>query len=52
MLRVKHDGGIEDVATGLAVPTAMTFGPDRKLYVSNLGTAPAGAGQIARLEIP
>jgi hypothetical protein len=34
------------VVTGLSVPTAMTFGPDGKLYISNFGAAPAGAGQI------
>jgi hypothetical protein len=26
--------------------------PDGKLYVSNFGAAPAGAGQIVRIEIP
>jgi hypothetical protein len=51
-VRVRYDGTIEDVATGLAVPTAMTFGPDGKLYVSNFGAAPAGAGQIVRITIP
>jgi hypothetical protein len=45
---MKHDGDIEDMATVLAVPTAMTFGPDGKLYVSNFGAAPPGAGQIVR----
>jgi glucose/arabinose dehydrogenase len=52
VVRVKHDGDIEDVATGLAVPTAMTFGPDGKLYVSNLGAAPPGAGQVVRIDVP
>ena len=52
VVRVKHDGDIEDVATGLVVPTAMTFGPDEKLYVSNFGAAPPGAGQIVRIDIP
>jgi hypothetical protein len=51
VVRVKFDGAIEDVATGLTVPTAMTFGPDGRLYVSNLGAAPAGAGQIVWIDI-
>jgi sugar lactone lactonase YvrE len=52
VVRVKADGDIEDVATGLVVPTAMTFGPDGKLYVSNFGAAPPGTGQIVRIDIP
>jgi hypothetical protein len=52
VVRLKADGEIEDVATGLSVPTAMTFGPDGKLYVSNFGAAPAGAGQILRITLP
>ena len=52
VVRVRYDGTIEDVATGLSVPTAMTFGKDGKLYVSNFGAAPAGMGQIVRITIP
>lgn len=52
VVRVNPDGGIENIATGLVVPTAMTFGPDGKLYVSNFGAAPPGAGQIVRIDIP
>ena len=44
--RINTDGSLTDVVTGLGVPTAMTFGPDGKLYISNFGAAPAGAGQI------
>jgi hypothetical protein len=51
VVRIRCDGDIEDVATGLSVPTGMTFGPDGKLYVSNLGAAPAGAGQIVRINV-
>jgi hypothetical protein len=51
VVRVQRDGTIEDVATGLSVPTAMTFGPDGKLYVSNWGAAGPGAGQIVKITI-
>jgi len=50
VVRVKHSGEIEDVITGLAVPTAMTFWGNH-LYVSNLGAAPPGAGQVLRFAI-
>lgn len=49
--RVKADGSIETVATGLVAPTGMTFGPDGKLYVSNFGAAPSG-GQIVQIDVP
>jgi hypothetical protein len=51
VVRVKRSGAIEDVVINLSVPTGMTFGPDGRLYVSNLGAAPAGAGQILRFDI-
>jgi len=53
VVRLNDDGNWETVATGLTFPTAMAFGPDGKLYVSNFGYgAPAGAGQIVRIEVP
>jgi hypothetical protein len=47
----------ETVASGLALPTAMTFGPDGALYVSNLGfgpppSLPNGPGQVLRITVP
>ena len=39
-MRLKASGEIEDVITGLSVPTAMTFGPDGALYIS--GCCPRG----------
>jgi len=51
VVRVTHSGVIEDVISGLVVPTAMTFGSDGALYVSNFGAAPAGAGQIWKYAI-
>jgi hypothetical protein len=44
-VRLDRAGGIENGATGLSVPTGMTFGPDGYLYVSNFGAAPSG-GQV------
>ena len=52
VVRVKRSGDIEDVVTGLVVPTGMTFGPDQRLYVSNLGAAPGASGQILRIDVP
>jgi hypothetical protein len=49
--RINANGSLTDVVTGLSVPTAMTFGPDGKLYISNFGAAPAGAGQIVKAAV-
>jgi glucose/arabinose dehydrogenase len=51
VVRVLHNGQIEEVITGLDVPTGLTFGPDGKLYISNFGAAPGAAGQILRFDI-
>jgi hypothetical protein len=53
VLRVADDG-LEEIATGLFLPTAMTFGPDGALYVSNFGFGPppVGLGQIVRIIVP
>ena len=45
-------GVVEEIITGLNVPTAMTIGPDGAIYVSDLGAAPAGAGRILRFSNP
>jgi hypothetical protein len=51
-VRVTHGGDLETVATGLNLPTAMTFGPDGYLYVSNCGYSCApGEGQVARIDV-
>jgi hypothetical protein len=42
-------GAVTDVVTGLSVPTAMTFGPEGDLYVSNFGAATGTAGEIVRI---
>jgi hypothetical protein len=45
-------GTWETVAAGLTFPTAMTFGRDGKLYVSNFGYhARPGQGQIVRISL-
>jgi hypothetical protein len=43
-----------EIATGLSLPTAMTFGPDGNLYVSNLGFGPppVGLGQVLKVTLP
>jgi hypothetical protein len=53
VLRVT-DSGLEEIATGLFLPTGMTFGPDGALYVSNVGFGPppVGMGQIVRITVP
>ena len=45
-------GDVVEIAAGLTFPTAMTFGPDGALYVSNFGFGfPPGSGEIRRIEI-
>ena len=52
VVRVKRSGDLQDVVTGLSFPTGMTFGPDQRLYVSNLGIVGGAAGQILRIDLP
>ena len=50
--RVNPDGTTSVVVSGLMFPTAMTFGPDGALYVSNYGNeSNDGQGQIVRVVI-
>ncbi len=52
VVRVDTNGHHQVIATGLTFPTAMTFGPDGALYVSNNGFAtPPGTGQIVRIDV-
>jgi len=50
--RVSPSGDRDTVLAGLSFPSAMKFGPDGKLYISNLGfAAPPGVGQILRVDV-
>jgi hypothetical protein len=52
VLRYEYNGTLSVITSGLTFPTAMTFGPDGTLYVSNFGFGfPAGAGQIVAVKI-
>jgi hypothetical protein len=52
VVRLNASGGWDTIASGLNFPTAMTFGPDGKLYVSNCGfSCPPGAGQVVRVNV-
>ena len=54
VIRVDPDGTQTEIAGGLSFPSAMTFGPDGALYVSNIGfgAPPIGLGEIRRIEVP
>jgi hypothetical protein len=52
VVRLLESGAIEEIVTGLVVPTGnMAFDADGRLYVSNFGAAPDGTGQIVRIEV-
>jgi len=52
--RVDRDGSQHTVVGGLTLPTAMTFGPDGHLYISNVGFGPppVGLGEILEIRLP
>jgi hypothetical protein len=43
---------VEEIVSGLNVPTAMTFDSHGDIYVSDLGAAPGAAGRIVRFANP
>jgi sugar lactone lactonase YvrE len=53
VVRVSPSGELIPIVTGLNFPTAMTFGPDGNLYVSNNGFGPLGTenGQILKVAL-
>jgi hypothetical protein len=52
IIRIDPDGSRMTIASGLNFPTAMTFSPDNKLYVSiwGFGGAP-GQGEIWQFDL-
>lgn len=54
IVRVDPSGRKHVIADGLSLPTAMTFGPDGNLYVSNIGFGPPpiGLGQVVKVIVP
>jgi hypothetical protein len=58
VVRVNEDGSLTTIASGLTFPTAMTFGPDGALYVSNVGFGVPDnpplfpdPGQVVRIDV-
>jgi len=49
VVRVTPSGKRQIVTSGLHLPTAMTFGPDGRLYISDWGIGPPGLGQIVQV---
>ena len=52
IIRVDPSGTRQTIISGLNLPTAMIFGPDEKLYVSEWGYGmPPGGGQILQITL-
>ena len=53
IVRIRPNGARETIVSGLSLPTAMTFGPDGDLFVSNVGfgAPPIGLGQVLRIHL-
>jgi hypothetical protein len=51
VVKVTPGSAPQTVVSGLTFPTAMTFGPDGMLYISNIGFGVPGGGQIVRANI-
>ncbi len=52
VLRINHSGIMDEIASGLSLPTGMTFGPDGDLYISNWGFGSPNLGEIVRITLP
>ena len=50
--RIDKRGDRQTIVSGLFFPTAMRFGPDGALYVSNHGFGPPIPGEILRVPVP
>ncbi|HEX7038288.1 MAG TPA: ScyD/ScyE family protein [Pseudomonadales bacterium] len=53
VVRIGASGRLKVVVDGLTFPTAMTFGPDGRLYISNRGydIPPVGTGEILAVRL-
>jgi hypothetical protein len=52
IVRIDPSGEQTTILTGLNLPTAMTYGPDGKLYVSDWGFGPPTMGRILKVTLP
>ena len=52
VIRIDRQGHRDVIVDGLFLPTAMRFGPDGRLYISNIGFGPPLPGQILRVTVP
>lgn len=56
VVRIDGKNQTTEIATGLLLPTGMTFGPDGNLYVSAFGFAPnfinLGKGEVLKIQVP
>lgn len=52
VLRLNSDGTRDLIVKGLFLPTAIRFGPDHRLYISNKGFGPPQPGEILRVDVP
>lgn len=51
VVRLSRSGGLTPVVTGSSFPTAMTFGPDGDLYISNNGFGSLGTANGEVLKV-
>ena len=53
VVRIDGKHKVTEIATGLFLPTSMTFGPDGNLYVSNVGFGPppVGLGEVVKITL-
>jgi len=52
VVRINADGTRTVIVDGLFFPTAMRFGPDGRLYISNKGFGPPQPGELLQVELP
>lgn len=52
VVRVNGDGSKDVIVDGLFFPTAMRFGPDGKMYISNKGFGPPQPGELLQVDVP